>query len=87
MGDGTDWVSASDLADYAYCPRAHFYHDHPPDGSSDADADRRARAGRAFHARELAGERRRAEHGAAYWGALLVGVVLLLGAVAWIFHP
>ncbi len=85
-GRGT-WVSASDLADYAFCPRSHFYHEHPPDGGPDPAAEGRARSGRAFHARELGGERRRAEHGAAYWGAFFLGALLAVGAILWIFHP
>jgi CRISPR/Cas system-associated exonuclease Cas4 (RecB family) len=79
-------VSATDLAEYAYCPRAHWYRDHPPAGAPDRGAQRRADAGRRYHAHELGGERRRAEHGVAYWGALLLGAVLFLGAVVWIFH-
>jgi hypothetical protein len=87
MGDRGAWVSASDLADYAYCPRAHWYHDHPPEGGPTRSSRRSSEAGIQFHSRELSGERRRAEHGGAYWAALLLGVVLALGAVAWIFHP
>ena len=86
MADSDRWVSASDLAEYAYCPRAHWYHEHPPPGGRGRSAERRADAGRRFHARELGGERRRAEHGAAYWAALLLGAALFLGAVVWIFH-
>jgi hypothetical protein len=87
MDEPDAWTSASDLADYAYCPRSHWYHDHPPDGGPDRGARRRAEAGRRFHDRELSGERRRAEHGGAYWAALVLGVLVCLGALAWIFHP
>ena len=87
MGDPGAWTSASDLADYAYCPRSLWYHDHPPDAGPSRAARRRAESGQRYHARELTGERRRAEHGGAYWAALAVGVVLLAGALAWIFHP
>jgi len=87
MDEPDAWASATDLAEYAYCPRAHWYHDHPPAGGPSRGAQRRADAGRRFHARELAGERRRAEYRGAYWGALVVGVLLVLGALAWIFHP
>ncbi|HXW67017.1 MAG TPA: hypothetical protein VEL82_03965 [Thermoplasmata archaeon] len=85
--DGPEWVSASDLAEYAYCPRAHFYRDHPPPEGPARGSGRRARSGARYHARTLAAERRRAEHGVAYWGALVLGVLLVVGALAWIFHP
>jgi hypothetical protein len=87
MGDRDPWVSATDLADYAYCPRSHWYHEHPPRGGPSPAARERAAFGQRFHARVLSGERRRAAHGAAYWAALGVGVLLVLGALAWIFHP
>ncbi len=80
-------VSATDLAEYAYCPRAHYYRDHPPPGGPVRSAQRRADAGRRYHAHELGGERRRAEHGAAYWGALLLGAALCVGAIVWILRP
>ncbi len=85
MAERPAWTSASDLAEYAYCPRAHYYHDHPPEAGPERSSQRRAAAGERFHARELSGERRRAEHGGAYWVAFAVGVVLALGALAWIF--
>jgi hypothetical protein len=87
MGEPGGWASASDLADQAYCPRAHWYHDHPPEGGPTRSARDRAEYGQRFHARTLAGERRRAEHGGAYWAALALGILLALGAVVWIFHP
>jgi hypothetical protein len=87
MGDSRRWASASDLADYAYCPRSHWYHDHPPEGGPSRATRDRSEAGQRFHAHELSGERRRAEHGGAYWGALALGLLLALGALVWIFHP
>jgi hypothetical protein len=87
MDEPDAWASATDLAEYAYCPRAHWYHEHPPDGGPSRGSQRRADAGQRYHARELGGERRRAEHAGAYWGALLVGILLALGALAWILRP
>ncbi len=86
MREDGPWVTATDLADYAYCPRAHWYHDHPPPEGSTPEAKVRASAGSRYHARVLGAERRRAERGGAYWVALAVGAVLVLGGVAWIFH-
>ena len=85
--DGPEWVSASELAEYAYCPRAHYYARHPPAVGPPRASGRRARAGERFHARTLGAERRHAEHGAAYWAALALGILLVVGALAWIFHP
>ncbi|MGI0071641.1 MAG: hypothetical protein ACRECT_06200 [Thermoplasmata archaeon] len=87
MGSEGSWVSASDLADYAYCPRAHWYHEHPPAGGPSAVAQRRAAAGTRYHQYALGAERRRAEHGGAYWVALILGLFLVVGGLAWIFHP
>jgi hypothetical protein len=87
MGSPDDWASASEIADYAYCPRSHWYHDHPPDGGLRRAARARAEVGERFHARELGGERRRAEHGGAYWAALALGIVIVLGAFVWILRP
>lgn len=78
-------VSASDLADYAFCPRAHWYSEHPPERGPTGDARRRSRAGSAYHTRTLGAERRREDRGGTYWVALLVGVLLILGGIAWIF--
>ena len=81
------WRSASDLAEYAYCPRAYWYHEHPPARGPTAASQRRARDGSGFHARVLGAERGRDVHGGAYWIALLAGAALVLGGLWWIFHP
>ena len=86
MAAERSWTSASEIADYTFCPRSHWYHDHPPAEGPTSAHRARAAAGQRFHASHLSAERRRAEHGGAYWAGLLVGVVLLLGGIAWIFH-
>jgi len=75
--DDAGWVSATDLAEYAYCPRSFHYARRFPD----APEGSRARDGRRYHERALGAERRRANHGAAYWLGLLGGIALLLAAV------
>ena len=82
-----DWVAVSDLAEYAFCPRAHWYRTHAPPEVRDRRVARRSREGERYHARHLAAERRHAEFGAVYWGALLGGAALVLGALAWILRP
>lgn len=75
-------VSASDLADYAYCPRSYYYRCHPPAGGPAPDAARRSQAGERAHARELGGDRRRAAHGALYWLVVVAGAIALVAGVA-----
>jgi hypothetical protein len=76
------WISAGELADYAFCPRSHWYSRTRPGAPIPRDSARRAAAGESFHRTELAGVRSRSEHRGAYAAALLLGVLLaLLGAV------
>lgn len=77
-GPGT-WSSPSDLAEWAYCPRAHFYRHRTPPGTTNAVVRARRRRGIVYHARALGAERRRAEHARAY--ALAVGLGLALVAL------
>lgn len=84
MGDDR-WVSATELADYAYCPRSHYYAEHPPAGGPTSAAQRSARAGARYHARELGRERRRAEGSGGAWVALAIGILLALGGLAWLW--
>jgi len=86
MGGDDGWTSASDIADYVYCPRSHWYRHHPPAGGPTRDAERSALGGVRYHERVLSGERHRAERGAAYWAVLLVGVVLALAGGWWALH-
>jgi CRISPR/Cas system-associated exonuclease Cas4 (RecB family) len=86
MAPSPGWVSATDLAEYAYCPRAYYYRDHPPPGGPTRSSQQRSRAGERYHARELGAERRRAEHGTGYVVVLVVGLLLALGGLAWLFY-
>ncbi len=72
------FVAASDLAEAAFCPRAQWYRHHPPDAPPARGAARSARAGAAYHARELTALARR--EGRPLTGPLLllaIGVLLL----------
>ncbi|MGD0250796.1 MAG: hypothetical protein ABSB97_07945 [Thermoplasmata archaeon] len=77
------WTSPSELADYAYCPRSHWYRRHSPSSGPSASSTERSRAGVRYHRRVLTAERRRAERGAAYWAGILLGVVLVAVGVLW----
>ncbi|MCI4345458.1 MAG: hypothetical protein L3K07_01700 [Thermoplasmata archaeon] len=77
---GPAWATASELGEYAFCPRAWHYRAHPPEESpSDADLEREE-YGREFHARALSRERslEQSSPAAAGVGVLLVLVGLLL---------
>jgi CRISPR/Cas system-associated exonuclease Cas4 (RecB family) len=86
MGHDARWTSASELADYAYCPRSHWYRQHPPARGPTGTSMERAQAGVRYHRRTLRAERRRAERGAAYWVGVLAGVALVVGGMVWLFH-
>jgi len=81
------WVSASDLADYVYCPRSHWYRHHPPAGGPSGSSQRSAAGGRRYHDRVLTAERHRAERGGAYWAVLLLGLAIAAAGVWWVFRP
>ncbi|MGA8275661.1 MAG: CRISPR-associated protein Cas4 [Thermoplasmata archaeon] len=78
------FVSASDLADYSYCPRSYWYRHHPPPGGPSSASVRSAAGGTRSHARQLGGERRRAEWGGVYWALVAVGVLAALGGILWL---
>lgn len=78
-----DDVSASEIGDYVYCPRSHWYSTHPPPGGPTADGVRRSAAGARRHARELRAIERRAERGSAYWVVLLLGGLGVAGGILW----
>ena len=72
MDPGPRWISSTDLAEYAYCPRAGYYRRRHPDARPSGPA----LAGTAYHARVLGRERREEERPAVYWVGLLVGALL-----------
>ncbi len=76
MPDRDGWTSPSELAEYAFCPRA--WHYRTTRGPAPASAS--SNAGTAYHARELSAQRWRSEHPLLPWAVAVLGVVLLLGA-------
>jgi CRISPR/Cas system-associated exonuclease Cas4 (RecB family) len=75
------WTTPSDLAEYTFCPRAHYFRRHGEAPSSPA-----SEAGVAYHARQLGSERWREEHPLAPWLAVVVGVGLLALAAVVLFR-
>jgi CRISPR/Cas system-associated exonuclease Cas4 (RecB family) len=80
------WTSPSELADYAYCPRSHWYRGHPPSRGPSVLSTERSRAGVRYHRRVLTAERRRAERGTVYWAGILAGVALVVVGAVWFFR-
>lgn len=88
-GLSDSWVSASDLAEYAFCPRAQWYRRHPPREAPSEAATRSARAGESYHAASLGREvdrEARGSGGAVF--AILVGLATLallavFGVLGW----
>ncbi|MCI4357549.1 MAG: PD-(D/E)XK nuclease family protein [Thermoplasmata archaeon] len=78
------WLSVSDLAEYAYCPRAYWYRHHPPREPPDPGSVRSSQVGEAYHRHALRGIRHREDRGAAVGllavaGAAVLALLLLLG--------
>ena len=72
------FVSASELAEYVYCPRAHYYRLQPEGRPVAPGALARERSGVEYHTRRTSADRRWAEASPLPWvGALLAGIVLL----------
>ena len=78
------WVSASELADYAYCPRSWWYGRHPPDEGRSRSGERAQSAGIRYHDRALAREWRRERSGTVYLVLLALSLVLVSGGLLWI---
>ncbi|MGA8665165.1 MAG: hypothetical protein WB809_08945 [Thermoplasmata archaeon] len=79
-------TSPSDLADYAYCPRSHWYRHHPPAGGPSQDGRRRSASGERYHDRTLHGTRVRSEFGVPYAVLIAVGILLALGGIIWLLY-
>ena len=84
-GGSEEWTSPSDLADYAYCPRSHWYRHHPPVREPTRSARASSSYGERYHERVLTAELARAERSSSYWVWVLVGLALAAIGVAWIY--
>jgi hypothetical protein len=85
LPDRRRYVSASELADYAFCPRSHYYRLHP-EGRRPADgALAREAAGVEYHHRTIGSDRRWAGASPLPWVvAVVVGIALVaLVVVGW----
>lgn len=87
MESDEGWTSPSDLADYAYCPRSHWYRHHPPPEGPSQSSQRSSLGGVRYHHRVLTAERHRDERGGAYLAILFLGLALAAGGIWWILRP
>ncbi|MCI4352096.1 MAG: hypothetical protein L3K14_01720 [Thermoplasmata archaeon] len=76
----TRWVTASDLAEYAFCPRAYWYRGHPPPEGPAPSSRAAQAAGERYHESVLTHRSRRERWSTGWW--LLVGTGLLLCLLA-----
>lgn len=76
------WASASELADYEFCPRAWWYRENPPAEGPSRESRRSAEEGVRFHERTLDGERRRDRNGWVYAAVLAVALLAVVLGVA-----
>lgn len=84
VGPPPDWVTASELADYAYCPRSWWYGQTlGPDGRT-PEAARLVAAGEVHHQRVLSAESDRERFGSRYYAVVAAAALLILGGVAWL---
>jgi hypothetical protein len=83
-GTARSWVSASDLADYVYCPRSYWYSLTRPEAGFDPSARRRLERGNRYHEQYLGAVAHRELHPARAWAWLALGLALI-GLAAAIF--
>lgn len=77
--DRDAWVTAGEIAEYTYCPRAHWYARTIPDAPVPRDAARRGAAGERYHARTSRSVVHREDRGSGYAALVVVGALLLVG--------
>jgi hypothetical protein len=75
------YVSAGELADYAFCPRSHYYRLHSEGRRPAEGAVARERAGTAYHVRAIGSDRRWAGASPLPWVVAVVVGIALLGLV------
>lgn len=80
-------MTASDLAEYAYCPRAYWYRGHPPPGGPARSTVVARAGGERFHARTLTTRYRRERWSAVWWGLVAAGLLLCLLALLQVGRP
>jgi CRISPR/Cas system-associated exonuclease Cas4 (RecB family) len=72
------WTSVSDLAEYAYCPRALYYRYHPPPEGPEPSEEESAHRGERYHRRTARAVRWRDRALPAAVGLIAAGTLLLL---------
>ncbi|MCI4324909.1 MAG: PD-(D/E)XK nuclease family protein [Thermoplasmata archaeon] len=78
------YVSASELADYAFCPRSHYYRQHAEGRTPAAGAVARERAGTSYHLRTIGADRRWAAASPFPWVAAVLAGGAILVLLLWL---
>lgn len=90
-GDGSAeaYRSASELGEYAFCPRAQYYRHHPPGGPPNPQTEQDVARGDRYHERSGAAILRRQRSARAWVWVLLAagGGLAALVVIAWVGLP
>jgi CRISPR/Cas system-associated exonuclease Cas4 (RecB family) len=79
---GTAYLSASEIGDYAYCPRSFWYRRHPPPVGRSAASRQSSEAGTKYHAAHLRAERHRAGRQQIWRTVLVIAAIVAVAALA-----
>ncbi|MFZ1023918.1 MAG: hypothetical protein WAN87_07270 [Thermoplasmata archaeon] len=81
----TSWVTVSDLAEYAFCPRALWYREHPPSMGRTRRATRSAVRGTRYHKRAIGAEVRRERRLGWYITGIVAAALCVVGGIGWLW--
>ncbi|MFZ0891039.1 MAG: hypothetical protein WB778_08970 [Thermoplasmata archaeon] len=81
----TPWVTVSDLSEYAFCPRAHWYRAHPPPEGRTHRATRSAARGTRYHERVIGAEVRRQDRLGWYLAGIGAAALCVAGGIGWLW--
>jgi hypothetical protein len=79
----TRWASASEMAEFAFCPRAHYYSQHPPEEGPTPESVVARSDGIRFHGRTMAADQFVERSGALGIALLLLALCLIAGVGLW----
>jgi hypothetical protein len=79
------WLSASEVGDYAYCPRSFWYRRHPPAGGPSPASRRSSAQGERFHATYLSAEYARSLRRGTWRSVLMIAVAVAVACLLGVF--
>ncbi len=81
------WVSVHELAEWVYCPRAHYYARRLPAGSEDPSAAEGRIRGASYHAGYLTDALDREHRTDRWWVGALIGAGMIVAAFLILLPP